>query len=67
MAELNGTGVAAVLTADAELNPGTGLPAAGNGLPHQGSYPFSVKHRKGIRFHNIGRSIKIDEFCRIVA
>jgi len=67
MAELDRAGIAAVFTADAELNPWAGLPAAGDGLSHQGPHPFSVEHREGICFHNIGRSIKIDELRRIVA
>jgi hypothetical protein len=67
MAELHGTGIAAVLTADAELNPGTGFSTADDGLLHQGPYPFSIEHREGIRFHNVGGSIKIDELRRIIA
>src|SRR5207342_1305873 len=66
MAELNGTGIASVLTADAELNPGTGLPASGDGLLHQGPHPFSIEHREGIGFQNVRRSIKIDELRGIV-
>ena len=67
MTELNGTGVAAVLTADAELNPRTGLPASGDGLLHQSPHPFSIEHREGVRFQNVGCSIKIDELRGIVA
>jgi hypothetical protein len=67
MTELHGTGITAVFTADAELNPGTGLPASIDGLSHQCSHPFSIEHREGIRFHNAGSPIKIDELRRIVA
>jgi hypothetical protein len=67
MAELNGTGIAAVLTADAELDPRTGFPTAHDGLLHQGPYTFSIEHRKGICFHNVGGSIKIDELRGIIA
>jgi hypothetical protein len=66
MTELHGTGIAAVLTADAELNPTTGFPASIDGLPHQGSYTIPIEHGERIRFHNAGGSIKIDELRRIV-
>ena len=67
MTEFNGTRIATVLTADAELNPWASFSAAGDGLPHQRPHPFSIEYREGICVHNIGRSIKIDELRRIVA
>jgi hypothetical protein len=67
MTELHGAGIAAVLTADAELNSGTGPPASLDGLLHQGPHPFSIEHCEGIPFHYVGGSIKIDELRRIVA
>ena len=67
MAELNGTGIAAVFTAYAELNPWTGFPTSRDGLLHQSPHPFSIEHCEGIRFQNVGGSIKIDELRGIVA
>jgi len=67
MTELHGTGIAAVFTTDAEFDPGACLPASIDGLPHQGAHPLSIEHCEGIRFHNVGGSIKIDELRRIVA
>jgi hypothetical protein len=66
MAELDRTGVAAMLTADAEFNPRPGFPTADDGLLHQGPYTFSIEHRKGVRFHDVGSTVKIDELGRII-
>ena len=67
MAELHGTGIAAVFTADAELNARAGLPSSGNGLLHQRTDSLSIEDGEGIGLHNIGGSIEIDELGRIVA
>jgi hypothetical protein len=66
MAELDRTGVAAVLTADAELNPRTGFPAADDGLLHQGPHSLPIEHREGVRFHDVGGTVKIDELRCII-
>ena len=56
-----------MFTANAELDPWTTLPSAGDGLLHQRPDPFSIEHRKGIRVQNVVGLIKIDELRGIVA
>ena len=67
MAELDGAGVPSMFTTDAELDPRAGLPASDDGLFYQSSHPFPIERREGIRIHDIGGAIKIDELRRIVA
>jgi hypothetical protein len=67
MTELNGTGIAAVLATDTELNPWTGLPASDDGLPHESSHPLTIKDCKWVGLQNVRRSIEIDELRGIVA
>jgi hypothetical protein len=67
MTELHGTGIAAMLTADAKLNPRAGLPTSDDGLFHQSAYSLSIEHSKWVRLKNVRRSIKIDELRGIVA
>lgn len=56
-----------MLSADPELDPGSGFPSARNGLLHQRADSFPVQHGKGIRVHDVYGPVVVDKLCGVVA
>src|SRR5512134_3585619 len=66
MTELDGAWITPMFPANAEFDAGTGLTSALDRGLHQCPHPLTIENGKGIRIHNAGRSIEIDEFRRII-
>ena len=65
MAELHGGRIAAVLTADAQLDVGTGGAAFFSGHLHQSAYADLIQLGKGIGLVDLSVIVSIQEFAGV--